>query len=104
MLKRPLSLLLTLVMVFGLVPISLAHAVQNNDVVCADESTSTSDLVDKGLVQMTQPVMAETPTSSGAVSVSDWSRKSPASVQALATAAGIYGCTAKQFFGVFFGV
>ena len=32
-------------------------------------------------------------------SIAAYCQKPPADVQALATAAGIYGCTAKQYFG-----
>ena len=75
MMKRTLSLLLALIMVVGLVPVSFVQAAENNDVFYVDESTSMSDLVDKGLVQMdqpvTEPIMPETPTNQGLVTVPD---------------------------------
>ena len=75
MMKRTLSLLRALIMVIGLVPVSFVQAAENNDVVYVDESTSMSDLVDKGLVQMdqpvTEPIMPETPTNQGLVTVPD---------------------------------
>ena len=72
-------------MIVGMVPVSYVQAAENDGVVYVDGSTSMSELVEQGIVQMdepvTEPTMPETPTNQGLLTVPDLDQPVQAPVQ-----------------------